>query len=72
MSESSAQALHASATDRTGLSDFGDDLYRAGLAILLAAYDENPYFNELGRRAAHDQVVTALSARLRACPKTCR
>jgi hypothetical protein len=28
MSESSAQALHASATDRTGLSDFGDDLYR--------------------------------------------
>jgi hypothetical protein len=32
---------------------------------LLAAYDENPYFNELGRRAAHDQVVTALSARLK-------
>jgi len=59
------QSLHDAASERTGLSDFGDDRYREGLEILLAAYDENPYFNELGRRAALDSVVTALIGRLK-------
>ncbi len=58
------QSLHDAASERTGLSDFGDDRYREGLEILLAAYDENPYFNEVGRRAALDSVVTALIGRL--------
>ena len=65
MSESRALELHSAASDRTGLSDFGDDRYHEGLEILLQAYAENPYFNEVGRQAAFDQVVTALAARLR-------
>lgn len=64
MTEATLQALHDAASARTGLSDFGEDRYREGLEVLLAAYDENPYFNELGRRAAYDSVVTALIGRL--------
>lgn len=65
MDASLVQQLHDAAIERTGFSDFGDDRYREGLDVLLAAYDENPYFNDLGRRVACEQAVSALAARLK-------
>lgn len=56
--------LRAMARKRSGLSDFGDDDYIAGLEVLLDAYAENPYLNDGGRRAATGVVVDALVARL--------
>jgi hypothetical protein len=50
MSEASVEVLKAVASRRTGLLDFGDDRYREWLDVLLAAYDENPYW-PVGSRA---------------------
>ncbi|MEJ3744384.1 sulfotransferase [Actinomycetes bacterium KLBMP 9797] len=58
--------LHASATRRTGLSDFGDpaDGYREGLAALLASYAEDAALTPIGARVTRAMVRGALIARL--------
>jgi hypothetical protein len=49
MEFSEASVLEA-ARQATGLSDFGDDRFREGLAILLETYDKTAGFNEKGVR----------------------
>jgi hypothetical protein len=64
MSVLDVEQLLARAAERTGLSDFGGDAYLEGLTLLVAAYNDNPYFTATGVRAAGDQVVGILSSRL--------
>jgi hypothetical protein len=56
--------LHASATKLTGLTDFGGDEYREGLAALLMSYAEDEALTELGRRVKRSELRGALVARL--------
>jgi hypothetical protein len=56
--------LHASATKLTGLTDFGGDEYREGLAVLLRSYAEDEALTELGRRVKRSELRGALVARL--------
>jgi len=56
--------LHEMARGVTGLQDFGDDEYRAGLAALLHSLDEEADLSPLGRKTAIALVVTALAGRL--------
>ena len=42
--------LHASATRVAGLSDFGADAYRDGLAVLLESYARDADLTPLGRQ----------------------
>jgi hypothetical protein len=56
--------LHASATKLTGLTDFGDDQYRAGLGVLLDSYAQDEALTELGRRVKRSELRGALVARL--------
>lgn len=57
-------ALHAAASEATGLSDFGGDEYLEGLRVLLRAYDEEAAFCELGRLGAASTLIGCLKARL--------
>ena len=59
----SEAAVLAEARAATGLSDFGDDSFRAGLRALLATYAENP-FSEKGRARNRRRVVNLLGRRL--------
>ena len=43
-----AEELHASATKITGLADFGADVYRDGLAVLLESYARDAGLTPLG------------------------
>jgi hypothetical protein len=56
--------LHASATRITGLTDFGDDDYSDGLAVLLASYESDADLTPAGRRVARAGLRGALAARL--------
>ncbi len=57
-------ALHAAASEATGLSDFGRDEYLEGLRVLLRAYDREASLSELGRLGAASTLVGCLKARL--------
>jgi len=54
----------AEARAATGLTDFGDASFRAGLGALLATYAESP-FSEKGRARNRRRVVNLLATRLR-------
>jgi Sulfotransferase family len=56
--------LHASATRVTGLSDFGADDYRDGLAVLLESYARDADLTPLGRKVKRSFLRSALTARL--------
>lgn len=56
--------LHASATRVTGLSDYGDDGYLEGLAVLLAAYAEDERLTPAGSKVKRTELRGALTARL--------
>lgn len=60
------QRLHDEASAATGLSDFGDPVYREGLQQLLAAYDANGISYPDGDAAVLGQIGQRLTARLRA------
>jgi len=55
--------LHASATKRIGLSDFGSDEYLEPLQVLLEAYRDEAQLTPLGRKAKRAEVRAALVAR---------
>ncbi|QMW22026.1 sulfotransferase family protein [Sandaracinobacteroides saxicola] len=58
-------SITAMATRRTGLSDFGDDLFfRKQLRILLASLAEEARLNPLGRMLAHGQLLKVMKERL--------
>src|SRR6188474_2036594 len=57
------QLLHERAAADTGLDDFGDDAYREGLGVLLAAAAEHPEADEL-RDYVETVVVSVLRSRL--------
>lgn len=57
-------ALHAEATARTGLTDFGNNAYLAPLRFLLQVYDNEAHFTPAGRERAFDLVVQSLVGRL--------
>ena len=59
-----AEDLHASATQITGLADFGADDYRDGLAVLLESYDRDAGLTPLGDRVTRALLRGALVARL--------
>jgi hypothetical protein len=56
--------LHAAATERTGLGDFGADDYREALAVLLDSYAREASLTPWGNRINHAQLRDALIARL--------
>jgi len=57
------EALHASATKITGLTDFGPDDYVEGLGVLLESYEREAALTPLGERAARAGLRGALVAR---------
>ncbi|MFD1049387.1 sulfotransferase, partial [Kibdelosporangium lantanae] len=59
------EALHASATKITGLSDFGPDDYLVGLNVLLESYEKEAALTPLGERVARAGLRGALVARAR-------
>jgi hypothetical protein len=58
-------AVIAAARGRTGLSDFGDDGFRARLRVWLAAADEDAELGPLGRATVFGNAVRLLANRLR-------
>jgi hypothetical protein len=56
--------LHASASRRTGLTDFGPDDYTDGLAVLLASYAEEAGLTAAGAKATRAFLRGILTARL--------
>jgi hypothetical protein len=50
---------------QTGLTDFGDDGFREGLRVLLAALEDEADLTLLGRMSARGQIVKLLVSRLR-------
>jgi len=56
-------ALIAAARDATGLSDLGDEGFRAGLRALIRTYEENE-FTEKGRTRNQRRLVNLLSVRM--------
>lgn len=60
-----AAELHERATARTGLTDFGDQEYVAGLHALLDGYQHEAGLTERGRAKVEGSLVNALAGRLR-------
>lgn len=56
--------LEAVARQKTGLSDFGGDAYRAGLERLTSDLDRQGRLHALGRSITRGRLVSALSTRL--------
>ena len=56
--------LHASATRLSGLSDFGADEYREGLAVLLDSYARDAELTPFGNKVTRAMLRGALVARL--------
>jgi Sulfotransferase family len=54
----------AAAVAQTGLEDFGDDSFREGLEVLLAALRDEARLNARGEGFIYGYIVTALSQRL--------
>ena len=52
------------ASRRTGLSDYGDARFRAGLDVLLESYDAEARLNPFGRMNVREELLGVLSARL--------
>jgi hypothetical protein len=61
----SIEEFHSAACDETGLDDFGDPSYRAGLEILLQSLDEDDNLSPLGKAIYRGQIVKILATRLR-------
>lgn len=59
-----AADLMARARTATGLEDFGEDSFREGLEILVAAADAEARFNTVGQAAFDHQIIGFLSQRL--------
>jgi hypothetical protein len=59
-----ADDLLERAARRTGLQDFGDDAFRAPLAVLLAAYDREARLTFVGRVTARLEILRLLERRL--------
>jgi len=55
-------AALAAAEKATGLSDFGDDAFREGLAVLLETYDTTAGLSEKGRHMNWKRVAAFGSA----------
>jgi len=64
MSDFDADRYAERAADATGLDDFGDDSWRAGLERLLASLDSEAALNDLGRTIVDGEIVTYLTNRL--------
>jgi hypothetical protein len=60
----SEPAFLEKACSTTGLDDFGDPAYRAGLRALLEALDENAHLSPAGRAIFQGQIVNTLAIRL--------
>ncbi|WP_408899447.1 sulfotransferase family protein [Nocardioides sp. R1-1] len=60
-----ADELHERATDRTGLTDFGDQEYVEGLHVLLDGYAREAGLTAKGRAKVEGSLANALAARLR-------
>jgi hypothetical protein len=58
-------ALQAAAVDRAGLTDFGDDGFRARLEVLCGSLNEEAGLSDAGRALAFEQLVGHLVNRLR-------
>jgi len=56
--------LHRAAMKATGLEDFGEPDYRAGLRVLLQAFDTDTQLTEVGWQFAYGSVLGTLTARL--------
>src|SRR5512145_1204479 len=56
--------LMGRATRRTGLSDFGDDAFRAPLRLLLDCFEREAHLTTLGRVIARADIVRLLENRL--------
>jgi hypothetical protein len=56
--------LHASATRLTGLTDYGEDDYTDGLAVILESYARDADLTQLGQKVARVGLRGALAARL--------
>jgi len=61
----SEEMLLEEARTATGLDDFGDPSFRAGLRVLLEALDEDDKLSGLGRMIFRGQLVKVLATRLR-------
>jgi hypothetical protein len=61
----SEAALLEEARRRTGLDDFGDPGFRAGLRVLLETYEKTARFSEPGRRRNRGRLLRLLENRLR-------
>lgn len=58
-------SLLAAARCKTGLSDFGDDFFRAPLQILLQALEQEAHLHPFGRFVMRTRLVDMLAVRLR-------
>jgi hypothetical protein len=59
------QTVCATASKRTGLTDFGDPHYRQGLLRFLESAEKDANLHPLGRYVAHNYAVNYLAQRLR-------
>lgn len=59
------ECLMAAARRRTGLSDFGDDLFREGLGMLVESFEANPAVHGFGRHFFREYCVGILVNRLK-------
>ncbi|GAB7551630.1 sulfotransferase [Novosphingobium sp. 11B] len=60
-----AQDIVAAASERTGLSDFGDPAILEGLGVLLKSYEDEARFTEAGMARSVDALVAAMANRMR-------
>ena len=60
-----SEELVESARQQTGLSDFGDELFREPLHVLLDALERQAQLNDMGRFRARANIASALATRLR-------
>lgn len=65
MAIGSMEDLHAEATSRTGLTDFGHPGYRDALAVLLESYERDAGLSASGVERVRAMLVTVLVTRLR-------
>jgi hypothetical protein len=62
--EDSFDWLHETAGSQTGLGDFGDSQYHAGMRVLLRAMDRDSTFSPSGREMTLTHLIGVLKARL--------
>jgi hypothetical protein len=60
----SSNEVMDAASERTGLTDFGDDSFREGLEILLSSLRDEARLHDRGRAFLHQRIVGYLSQRL--------